>query len=310
MSMHEPTPAGCRGCGGDARLGAGAARRPASRPAARDARTALPELTAGGIGTEAAMRLLLDVIVPTAIPPDHPRYPGLRPGRADRRGDDRRHGPLGGDDLRRQPHRGRRSRPTPRTPCSAGWPTPPASRRRPTARSSAAARSPTSAPWSPPAATATPRHGGRSSSPAPRRTRPWRPRRGSWAATSCAAPPADEHGRLTGATLAAALEGRDAGDVVAVVATAGATNNGAVDDLAGVAGVCADRGIWLHVDGAYGGAALLSPRARPPLRRHRARRLVHRRPAQVAVHAVRLRRRAVPRRRGGPSGAHAGGRLP
>ena len=47
------------------------------------------------------------------------------------------------------------------------------------------------------------------------------------------------------------------------MATAGATNNGAVDDLAGVAEVCAARGIWLHVDGAYGGAALLSPRTRP-----------------------------------------------
>jgi glutamate/tyrosine decarboxylase-like PLP-dependent enzyme len=47
------------------------------------------------------------------------------------------------------------------------------------------------------------------------------------------------------------------------VATAGATNNGAVDDLAGVAEVCGERGVWLHVDGAYGGAALLSPRTRP-----------------------------------------------
>lgn len=77
-----------------------------------------------------------------------------------------------------------------------------------------------------------------------------------------AAPAADDHGRLTGATLAAALDGREAGDVVAVAATAGATNNGAVDDLEGVAAVCGERGIWLHVDGAYGGAALLSPRAR------------------------------------------------
>ena len=62
--------------------------------------------------------------------------------------------------------------------------------------------------------------------------------------------------------LRAALEGRDPDDVVAVVATAGATNNGAVDDLAAVAGVCAEAGVWLHVDGAYGGAALLSPRTR------------------------------------------------
>ena len=79
-----------------------------------------------------------------------------------------------------------------------------------------------------------------------------------------AAPAADEYGRLTAATLEAALAGIDGDDeVVAVAATAGATNNGAVDDLAGLAAVCRERGIWLHVDGAYGGAALLSERARP-----------------------------------------------
>ena len=43
------------------------------------------------------------------------------------------------------------------------------------------------------------------------------------------------------------------------MASAGATNTGAIDDLAGVAAVCADRGWWLHVDAAYGGAALAVP---------------------------------------------------
>ncbi len=76
------------------------------------------------------------------------------------------------------------------------------------------------------------------------------------------AEPADDHGRLDARVLRAALEGHDPDDVVAVVATAGATNNGAVDDLAAVADVCAALGLWLHVDGAYGGAALLSPRVR------------------------------------------------
>jgi L-2,4-diaminobutyrate decarboxylase len=51
--------------------------------------------------------------------------------------------------------------------------------------------------------------------------------------------------------------------VFAVVATAGTTNLGEVDDLAGVADVCAERGLWLHVDGAYGLAALCAPSARP-----------------------------------------------
>ncbi len=79
------------------------------------------------------------------------------------------------------------------------------------------------------------------------------------------APAADAHGRLDGAMLEHALEGLDPDDVVAVVATAGATNNGAFDDLAGVGDVCVARRLWLHVDAAYGGAALLSPRTRPLL---------------------------------------------
>jgi glutamate/tyrosine decarboxylase-like PLP-dependent enzyme len=79
------------------------------------------------------------------------------------------------------------------------------------------------------------------------------------------APAADAHGRLAGRVLEQALAGVDVEHVVAVVATAGATNNGAFDELASVADVCAARGLWLHVDGAYGGAALLSPRTRPLL---------------------------------------------
>jgi len=67
-----------------------------------------------------------------------------------------------------------------------------------------------------------------------------------------------EH-RLTGAGLEAALEAdADSSNVVAVVATGGTTNAGIVDDLAGVAEVCRQRGLWFHIDAAYGGAALLS----------------------------------------------------
>jgi glutamate/tyrosine decarboxylase-like PLP-dependent enzyme len=65
--------------------------------------------------------------------------------------------------------------------------------------------------------------------------------------------------RLTGEALEQALQP----GVFAVVATAGTTNLGTIDDLAGVAAVCADRGIWLHVDGAYGLGALCAPSARP-----------------------------------------------
>jgi glutamate/tyrosine decarboxylase-like PLP-dependent enzyme len=72
----------------------------------------------------------------------------------------------------------------------------------------------------------------------------------------------DERGRLTGPALAAELDGDEGDGVFAVVASAGATNAGTVDDLAGVADVCAERGIWFHVDGAYGGAGLLADSVR------------------------------------------------
>jgi L-2,4-diaminobutyrate decarboxylase len=72
----------------------------------------------------------------------------------------------------------------------------------------------------------------------------------------------DDRGRMTGAGLEAALDGPDGGDVFAVVATAGTTNTGVVDDLAGIADVCGRRGVWMHVDGAYGGAALAAPSVR------------------------------------------------
>jgi aromatic-L-amino-acid/L-tryptophan decarboxylase len=72
-----------------------------------------------------------------------------------------------------------------------------------------------------------------------------------------------EDDRLTGATLAAALErDPDPDSVCAVVATAGTTNAGLIDDIAGVAEVCTDRGLWMHVDAAYGGAALLATSVR------------------------------------------------
>lgn len=50
-----------------------------------------------------------------------------------------------------------------------------------------------------------------------------------------------------------------------VVGTAGTTATGAIDPLPALADVCEQEGIWLHVDAAWGGLALLSDRLRPHL---------------------------------------------
>lgn len=48
-----------------------------------------------------------------------------------------------------------------------------------------------------------------------------------------------------------------------VVASAGTVNTGAVDPLDELADLCARESLWLHVDGAYGAMAAISPKLRP-----------------------------------------------
>jgi glutamate/tyrosine decarboxylase-like PLP-dependent enzyme len=77
----------------------------------------------------------------------------------------------------------------------------------------------------------------------------------------------DDGFRLSIAALEAAIsEDRAAGRLpFCVVANGGTTNTGAVDPLGLIADVCAREKLWLHVDGAYGAAAVITERGKTAL---------------------------------------------
>jgi glutamate/tyrosine decarboxylase-like PLP-dependent enzyme len=69
------------------------------------------------------------------------------------------------------------------------------------------------------------------------------------------------------ALMTAIREDRRAGFTPFFIAgTAGSVNVGAVDDLAAIAGIAQDHGLWFHVDGAFGALAMLAPDLAPRLR--------------------------------------------
>ena len=76
--------------------------------------------------------------------------------------------------------------------------------------------------------------------------------------------PLDHSGTIDLDLLQAALDEDAAAGCtqVAVVGCAGDVNTGRVDPLAELARIAHERGIWLHVDGAYGGFGLLDERVR------------------------------------------------
>lgn len=79
--------------------------------------------------------------------------------------------------------------------------------------------------------------------------------------------PADDSFRLRPDLLRATVQAdRQAGLIpLGVLATSGTVNTGATDPLPELAAYCRDQDLWLHVDGAYGGFAALTPRGRDAL---------------------------------------------
>lgn len=73
---------------------------------------------------------------------------------------------------------------------------------------------------------------------------------------------ANPDGRLSGSAVQQALDEAGDREVFAIVATGGTTNFGIVDHIAEISEVSRANKIWLHIDGAYGLAAILASTTR------------------------------------------------
>jgi aromatic-L-amino-acid decarboxylase len=80
--------------------------------------------------------------------------------------------------------------------------------------------------------------------------------------------PTDDDYRMRVDALRAAIEEDVAAGrrPIAVVASAGTVATGAIDPLDEIAEVCAEHGVWMHVDAAYGGPAAMTDQLRPLFR--------------------------------------------
>jgi len=80
--------------------------------------------------------------------------------------------------------------------------------------------------------------------------------------------PVDEHYRLQPQQLREMIAADRAAGFLpfAVIASAGTVNTGAIDDLETLASICREEDLWLHVDAAFGGLAILTPEFNQPLR--------------------------------------------